>query len=166
MSDPWKSLAPELPGLMPEAPGAHDGETSLVPVEVPEPGSPAHDPERVDQLAKELLSARHLLAEAQATVRRAEQKVIASMHQSFGEVPCTARGHGYTLSVTRPEKWHWDKEALLGIVGGIEMPTFISTSLRVNRKRFEALPQEEKERFTPALTVEVGSWTLEVAPVE
>lgn len=160
MSDPWKSLAPELPGLLP---AAEEGEA---PTDFPESGSLCHDPERVDALAIELLKARSLTAVVQAALRRAELKVMACMHQSFGEVACTARGHTHRIAMTRPERWRWDREKLLSIAGGADMPSFISTSYRVNRKRFEALPQDEKDRFLPALEIEAGPWTLEVLPAE
>jgi hypothetical protein len=73
----------------------------------------------------------------------------------------------FIAKVKRPEKYTWDDAILETIVGGIKLakggiPDAVSTQLRVDKKKYDALPVHEKALLSPALTIGPGADSVRV----
>lgn len=70
---------------------------------------------------------------------------------------------GHSITVRIPEKWSWDKKILKNIFETAETPDCVNTSFTVDRKKYEASPQEVQEQLSNALTIECGAATIKVS---
>jgi hypothetical protein len=70
-----------------------------------------------------------------------------------------------TIEVTFRDRWLWDQGMIEDIIGKDEdhtVPDFIKKSVRVDRKKFEALPTSEQNIWKPALTRKHAPAKIEV----
>jgi len=73
----------------------------------------------------------------------------------------------YTAKVKRPVKYTWDEDILERIIGGVTIaksgiPDAVSTQLKVDKDKYDALPSHEKVLLSPALTVGPGASRITV----
>ena len=86
--------------------------------------------------------------------------ISAEADEEPGEYEVVAGG--YVAKVKRPEKYTWDDAILESLVGGVTLskggiPDAVSTQIKVNKDKYDALPAHEKALLSPALTVGPGA---------
>ncbi len=69
---------------------------------------------------------------------------------------------GYQVTFKRGEKLEWDTDALKALVDAGEVPDHIKLKLSVDKRKYDALPQPERDKLLPALTVKPGTTKIEV----
>jgi hypothetical protein len=72
-------------------------------------------------------------------------------------------GDGHYMTVRIPEKWSWDKRVLKAIYQNVATPDCVNTSFTVDRKKYEASPEEVQQELINALTIECGTATFKVS---
>ena len=72
-------------------------------------------------------------------------------------------GDGHYMTVRIPEKWSWDKRVLKAIYQDVATPDCVYTSFTVDRKKYEASPEEVQQELINALTIECGTATFKVS---
>lgn len=118
---------------------------------------------RLDVLVAELFA-----AETQIDMLKAERETLIGEiarlvpEQEVEETPLT----NYSIKVKRPETWKWDDAELAGVFGADPMPPYVTQSLSISRKAFEALSPAERAKVIPALTRTHGKAKIMVRPKE
>jgi hypothetical protein len=108
--------------------------------------------ERVEELA---------LTYSELAIKRKE--IDEQMQQISAEIahyaPETSTEHVFNtprceVSVTRTERWSWDQNQLLEILGADETtwPDHVKKNVSVDKRKFQKLSAQEQERLKPALT--------------
>lgn len=109
-----------------------------------------------------------------ALLKETEKTAVADIVRVFDAVAGTEGagldGHvdlpdGRRVMLTRSERWKWDQEVLNRIIGDDpeeDLPDYVKRSTTINRKKFESLPDDEQDKWKPALTREAAPAKIEV----
>jgi hypothetical protein len=120
----------------------------------------ALEPPKADStLAMRIIAAKAALDAADAAYATLCDEAVALISDDFGEHIIDCGQHSIVL--TRSERYEWDTDALKTILGGKELP-FVKQKLSVDKRRFDALPEDEKKQLLPALTRKPGSVSIKV----
>ena len=112
-----------------------------------------HAAQYVDTLAK--------LDLAKGNLDYLKEILLSDLHEEVGEYPIEM-DDGRTLVIKIPEKWTWDKKLLKETYEASGLPECVSQSFLVDRKKYEAAPDNVREVLTKALTIQCGSPTIKV----
>ena len=99
--------------------------------------------------------------EVKASLGYLKEILLSDLPEEPGEYPIDM-GDGRALVVSIPEKWSWDKKMLKDIYEVAGLPECVSHSFTVDRKKYEAAPDNIKEVLRKALTIECGLPTIKV----
>lgn len=123
--------------------------------------------DRLADRAEALLYAERELA----ACAEAKKRLIIEIEEL---IPETAEGPikvpGWTISIERGERWTWDKDILeqllatKGINDPADIPSFITRSTTINRKVFDAQPEDVRKEWIIALTRKKGATKIVVTP--
>lgn len=98
-------------------------------------------------------------------LKQRKKELLAIVEAQFpqGEIGEWMRKFGnYQVSFRRGEKLEWDTDILKSLVDAGEVPDHIKLKLSVDKRKFDALPQHEKNTLLPALTIKPGTVKIEV----
>lgn len=87
--------------------------------------------------------------------------LLSDLPQEAGDYP-VEMDDGRTLMIKIPEKWTWDKKLLKDTYEVSGLPECVSQSFLVDRKKYEAAPDNVREVLRKALTIQCGSPTIKV----
>lgn len=90
-----------------------------------------------------------------------KESLLSDLPEEPGDYPIEM-DDGRVLRVTIPEKWSWDKKVLKDTYEVAGLPECVSQSFTVDRKKYEAAPDNVKEVLRKALTIECGLPTIKV----
>ena len=118
--------------------------------------------ERVEKLALEY-----------ADLSIQKQEITERMQQLSQEIahyaPESAEEHTFKtnrceVSVTRSERWSWDQEKLVEILGDDQThwPDHVKRTISVDKRKFQKLPPQEREALKPALTRKLDAAKVKV----
>ena len=96
-------------------------------------------------------------------IQATEDAILQDFTEDFGEQVRTY--DAIEVRVTRAEKWSWDAaklEAILPNTGAL--PPYVKKGLTVDKRKFLRAPAEEQALLKPALTRNIGTTSISVAP--
>lgn len=101
--------------------------------------------------------------EDQLKQRKKELQGVIECQFPEGEIGEWMRKFGaYQVTFKRGEKLEWDTDTLKELVEAGEVPDHIKLKLSVDKRKYDALPQNEKDKLLPALTIKPGTVKIEV----
>lgn len=115
-------------------------------------------PSEVDQLLNyfEMLEEREAALKEEAALVKA--KITAVLRGKYGELhpgEYELRGNRYTLDVEVGQVWSWDSELLMQLAEVHPTP-HVQVSAKIDRAKFQTLPDALKLKFHDALTIKSG----------
>ena len=119
---------------------------------------------KADRLRENAATYANLLAkseEVKISLDYLKAILLGDLPQEAGEYPIEM-DDGRTLMIKVPEKWSWDKKLLKDTFESAGLPECVNQSFLVDRKKYEAAPDNVKEVLKQALTIECGSPTIKV----
>lgn len=119
----------------------------------------AEAPKADTTLAERIIAAKAALDLADAAYAALVDEAVALVSDDFGEHTIDCGQH--TIVLTRGEKYEWNIDTLKTILDGKEF-LFVKQKLSVDKRRFDALPEDVKKQFLPALTRKPGSVSIKV----
>jgi len=76
-------------------------------------------------------------------------------------------GDTHVVHIRIPERYQWDQDQLRKILeDGNELPDFVRKTLSVDKRRFDALDDDERKKLLPALTRKPGKPSIKVHEVD
>lgn len=118
--------------------------------------------ERLKDLGSKYVEAEAKLQHLKDTLAYIKESILAELPEEPAEHTLEL-GDGRTMIVRIPEKWSWDKKRLKDIYDSTATPECVNTSFTVDRKKFEAAPEEVRNVLAEALTIECGAATIKVS---
>lgn len=89
-------------------------------------------------------------------------KILAEFPEMAGE-QTLAVGNRMTVKVNRPERWTWDSDILDDLFPTTDsIPPHVNKRMTVDKRKFQALDDDEKRLLLPALTRKPGAAKIEV----
>ena len=119
-------------------------------------------PSEIDELLNwyELLEQKEEAAKEEMAVVKA--RIGAALRAQYGELhpgEYALNGHTYALDVEVGQVWSWDSEKLMRLAEVLPTP-HLKISAKIDKERFQALPDELQLKYHDALTVKTGRLKL------
>ncbi len=118
--------------------------------------------ERLKDLGSKYVEAEAKFQHFKDTLAYIKESILAELPEEPAEHTLGLED-GRTMIVRIPEKWSWDKKRLKDIYDSTATPECVNTSFTVDRKKFEAAPEEVRNVLAEALTIECGTATIKVS---
>ena len=106
--------------------------------------------DRLEPLAQEYTEVKAQYDELGVRLEQLEAEIAHLFPEEAGEQTQSTRM--FDVTVSRTERWTWDKEALEREFSSGEVPDYVKRSLTVDKRKFQKLSAWEQERLKYALT--------------
>ena len=116
--------------------------------------------DRLDDLAERCHELNQTKAEIDEELAMIEGEIAHYFPEEEGELYKHTKGYGVT--VTRSERWAWDKEELEKHFGQTELPDYVNRALSVDKRKFKRLPADEQAKIKSFLTRHLNSPKVKV----
>ncbi len=109
----------------------------------------------IAKVAEEFKSISKQIEDLEERRDRLKAKIEGEFSQDMGEQ--SKQAGSYLITLSRQERWSWDKEVLLEIYKSTDsMPEFIKKTFSIDRRKWKSLDDDDQTRLLPALTRKPG----------
>ena len=113
------------------------------------------------KIAEDFKSTVQQIEDLQEKADRLKNQIEAEFSQDTGEQ--NKQAGAYLITLTRQERWSWDKDVLIEIYQSPDaMPDFIKKTYSIDRRKWKTLSDDEQAKLLPALTRKPGSSKITV----
>lgn len=114
----------------------------------------------MNELAKRLFALKARSEEDAQEIARMEAELGTYFPEEAGEISVSTEN--FTVTCNRLERWSWDKTLLEEIFNQEELPEWVTRNLSVDKRKFQKLPTDEREKVKPALTRKLNNPRIKV----
>jgi hypothetical protein len=111
---------------------------------------------RLADMAREYAELSQQAEQLEARLDLLKDHMLAEFSEESGEQVMIA--DNLEITVNRQERWTWDNDILEDIYGSSDdIPPHVKRKMTVDKRRFQALDDEDKRELLPALTRKPGA---------
>jgi hypothetical protein len=116
---------------------------------------------RLQRIAEEYEQAKQQYGSLKATIDDLEMRIVGEVPEDFGEH--TIEAGELDIIVKRNDRFQWDQEILNEVLGDmVSLPSFVKVAYSIDKKKFNAASDEERELLLSALTRKQGTINITV----
>lgn len=117
---------------------------------------------RLEPLAAEYEQITKKIDALSSRIEELQLDIARMFPETEGELSKTTEN--FIVSVSRSERWSWDKDFLEQEFGTSGAPDWIKRGLSVDKRKFQKLPKDEQRKYLFALTRKLDKAKVKVVP--